>query len=67
MGPRQPLSDDEWNDLMYRIKAKNVMKTAIAFHRWMKENDTAENAEQFFHFTDEDMFHEWQKQINSDL
>lgn len=28
---------------------------AISFHNWMRKNDTPENAEKFFHYTDEDM------------
>lgn len=33
----------------------------IDFHKWMKENDTAENAEKFFHYSDEDMLNEYNK------
>ena len=33
----------------------------IGFHKWMKENDTAENAEQYFHYSDEDMLNEYLK------
>lgn len=28
---------------------------AIAFYNWMRKNDTQENAEKFFHYTDKDM------------
>lgn len=28
---------------------------AIAFYNWMRKNDTPENAEKFFHYTDKDM------------
>ena len=31
----------------------------IEFHKWMIENDTAQNAEKHFHFTDSDMFNEY--------
>ena len=31
----------------------------ISFHKWMKENDTQENAEEYFHYTDEDMVNEY--------
>ena len=31
----------------------------IDFHKWMIENDTAQNAEKYFHFTDSDMLHEY--------
>lgn len=32
------------------------MNIAIEFHRWMLENDTQEKAEQWFGYSDEDMF-----------
>jgi hypothetical protein len=32
------------------------MKLAIEFYNWMRKNDTPENAEKWFHYTDEDMF-----------
>jgi hypothetical protein len=35
---------------------EDTKQRAIAFHKWMKNNDTSENAERFFHYTDEDMF-----------
>ena len=31
----------------------------IKFHKWMIENDTVQNAENHFHFTDSDMFNEY--------
>ena len=31
----------------------------IGFHKWMLENDTPENAERFFHFSDTDMLNEY--------
>jgi hypothetical protein len=39
-----------------------MSKEAIEFHRWMMENDTIENAETYFHWSDEDMFKEFLKQ-----
>lgn len=39
-----------------------MKEQAIAFHKWMRENDTQENAEKYFHFTDEDMFIEFLKE-----
>ena len=30
-------------------------KYALAFHKWMRENDTPENAETWFGFSDDDM------------
>jgi hypothetical protein len=35
---------------------------AIEFHRWMRMNDTIENAEKYFHFTDKDMLNEFKKE-----
>ena len=43
------------------MTANQIKRIAIEFHKWMKQNDTAENAEQFFHYTDEDMFNEFIK------
>jgi hypothetical protein len=34
---------------------------AIRFHQWMKANDNEKNAEQFFHFSDEEMYEYWAK------
>lgn len=45
------LSEEEKD--LHEIAAIN--KFAIAFHNWMRKNDTSENAEKFFHYTDEDM------------
>jgi hypothetical protein len=36
----------------------------INFHKWMLKNDTAENAEQYFHYSDDDMFNEYLKTNN---
>ena len=41
-------------------QAKELEKNRmIEFHKWMIENDTAQNAEKHFHFTDSDMLHEY--------
>ena len=34
-------------------------KELIEFHKWMLKNDTAENGEKYFHYTDEDMVNEY--------
>ena len=39
-----------------------MSKEAIEFYRWMMKNDTVENAEKYFHWSDEDMFNEFLKQ-----
>jgi hypothetical protein len=33
------------------------------FIEWMRINDTPENAEKYFHYTDEDMFNEYQNEL----
>ena len=43
-------------------QAKEMEKEQmIGFHKWMLENDTPENAERFFHFSDTDMLNEYLK------
>ena len=39
-------------------KVKDQM---IGFYKWMQKNDTAENAEQYYHYTDRDMLNEYLK------
>ena len=34
----------------------------LGFHRWMLKHDTADNAEQYFHYSDEDMLEEYLKE-----
>jgi|SaaInlV_120m_DNA_3_1039746.scaffolds.fasta_scaffold18540_2 hypothetical protein len=41
-----------------------MSKVAIDFHRWMMENDTPENADKYFHWSDDDMFKEFLKHKN---
>jgi hypothetical protein len=36
-------------------------KFAIEFHRWMRVNDTKENADKYFHYTDKDMLNAFKK------
>jgi hypothetical protein len=44
-------------------KAREIEEqNMIMFHKWMKDNDTPENAERFFHFTDEDMLNQYHKE-----
>lgn len=42
-------------------------KLALAFYQWIKENDTTENGEKWFHFSEEDMFDEFQKTYGKDV
>ena len=39
-----------------------ISKVSIEFHHWMLKNDTIENADKYFHWSDEDMFNEFLKQ-----
>ena len=41
-----------------------MSKVAIDFHRWMMKNDTMENADKYFHWSDDDMFKEFLKHKN---
>ena len=39
----------------------------IGFHKWMLKNDTEENAEKYFHYSDEDMVNEYiQENLSKD-
>lgn len=44
----------------YLEEAKEMEKEIIInFHKWMIENDTIENAEKYFGYSDEDMLNEY--------
>ena len=60
---------EEWPILVAQLppqiidQAKEMEREQmIDFHNWMRRNDTAENAEQYFHYTDEDMLTEYYNQ-----
>ena len=41
-------------------QAKQMEKEQlIAFHKWMLQNDTEQNTEKYFHYSDEDMWYEF--------
>ena len=40
-------------------------KDCIDFAIWLRDNDTPENAEEFFGFTDSDMFDYWVKNVKN--
>jgi hypothetical protein len=52
------------NDMLQALKqAKEMEKEQmIKFHKWMLENDTEQNADKYFHFTNSDMLNEYYKQ-----
>ena len=47
-------------DILEQAKAME-REHMIGFHKWMLENDTEQNAEKHFHFTDNDMLDEYYK------
>jgi len=54
----------EYNDSNYREKQEQEEKEkfAIEFHQWMRVNDTKENAEKYFHYTDKDMLNAFKEE-----
>jgi hypothetical protein len=47
-------TNQSFDNLVDSLKQQEK-KQMIGFHKWMLKNDTPENAETYFHFTDEDM------------
>ena len=43
------------------MNREELKKHMIGFHKWMRENDIEEKAEEYFHYTDEDMAEEYIK------
>ena len=43
------------------MNREELKKHMIGFYKWMRENDTEEKAEEYFHYTDEDMAEEYIK------
>ena len=54
------VNNDIGNDI--GVTQFQISKVAIEFHNWMMKNDTIENADKYFHWSDEDMFNEFLKQ-----
>lgn len=54
------LHSTKWDDILEQAKEMEKVQM-IGFHKWMLENDTLENAERFFHFSDTDMLNEYLK------
>ena len=44
---------------------RGLTRLVIGFHRWMKENDTPENAEKWFGYSDEDMLNAYIDELES--
>lgn len=47
-------TNESFENLVASLKEEQK-KQMIGFHKWMLKMDTETNAEQFFHYTDEDM------------
>jgi hypothetical protein len=43
------------------ISLQQEQEQIIGFHKWMIKNDTPENAEKYFHYSDGDMLNEYLK------
>ena len=54
---------DEKTEVDVRIAARIAEQFAIQFHLWMLQNDTQENAEMFFGYSDEDMMNAFKQQL----
>ena len=54
------LNEFNWEQVFDRAKQMEK-EQMLGFYRWMKENDTADNAEKYFHYSDEDMLNEYCK------
>lgn len=67
----QDFLDGALKDLKFRVSfpgevvttQEDIDKIAIDFHQWMRVNDTKENADKYFHFTDKDMLNEFKKSL----
>mgnify|MGYP000022287960 CR=1 FL=1 len=44
------------------IHKEDADKLAIDFARWMRKEDTKENLEKYFHFTDRDMLNKFKEE-----
>jgi hypothetical protein len=47
-------TNQSFENLVENLKQEEK-KQMIGFHKWMLKTDTADHAEEFFHYTDEDM------------
>ena len=54
---------DEKTEVDVQIAAMIAEQFAIQFHLWMLQNDTPENAEIFFGYSDEDMMEVFKQQL----
>jgi hypothetical protein len=50
------------NYKLFELAKAMEKEQMIKFYKWMLENNTEQNAEKYFHFTDSDMLNEYYKQ-----
>ena len=48
-------------DKLYERAKQMEKEQIIGFHKWMLGNDTEQNAEKYFHYSDNDMLNEYLK------
>ena len=46
------------------MNREELKKHLIGFHKWMLKHDGADYAEQYFHYSDEDMAEEYLKEVS---
>ena len=56
-------TNQSFENLVTSLKQEEK-KQMIGFHRWMLKQDTMDNAEQYFHFTDDDMANEYLREVS---
>jgi hypothetical protein len=49
------------NYKLFELAKEMEREQMIKFYKWMLENNTEQNAEKYFHFTDSDMLNEYYK------
>jgi hypothetical protein len=47
------------NYKLFELAKEMEREQMIKFYKWMLENNTEQNAEKYFHFTDSDMLNEY--------
>jgi hypothetical protein len=50
------------NYKLFELAKEMEREQMIKFYKWMLENNTEQNVEKYFHFTDSDMLNEYYKQ-----
>ena len=61
------LSSSEWIkafEQATQMEREQHKNQSIEFLKWLKENDTPERAEEWFHYSDEDMYEAFLEELN---